>query len=184
MQNCLKKKMPSLFRIIYERGPQYSVGNVELKSKLINIDLSSFHKAIKLNPGDLYSSKRIEIEAAFLENLLQIKGFNFVNVVPKITRNLKDLTIDIVFNFEQSERIFIGRIDITGNIATLDRVIRRQFFINEGDPINPNEIKAAVERIRALDLFSKVEVKTVPGKRQSEVTCALKYKKTHWNFIF
>ena len=74
-----------------------------------------------------------------------------------------------MFNFEQSERIFIGRIDITGNIATLDRVIRRQFFINEGDPINPNEIKAAVERIRALDLFSKVDVKTVPGKRQSEV---------------
>ena len=51
----------------------------------------------------------------------------------------------------------------------MDRVIRRQFFINEGDPINPNEIKAAVERIRALDLFSKVDVKTVPGKRQSEV---------------
>ena len=122
-------------------GSQYSVGNVELKSKLTNIDLSSFHKAIKLNSGDTYSSKTIEIEVASLSNLLQIQGFNFVNVIPKITRNLRDLTIDVVFNFDQSERIFVGQIDITGNIATLDRVIRRQFFINEGDPINPAKSK-------------------------------------------
>ena len=61
------------------------------------------------------------------------------------------------------------RIDISGNTATLDRVVRRQFFLAEGDPFNPNEISAAAERIRALGLFSDSSVNVIAGSSPSEV---------------
>ena len=69
---------------------------------------------------------------------------------------MKNLSQDVEFLIEKSDRLFVERIDIYGNIATFDRVIRRQFFINEGDP-QSREIRAATERIRALGLFSEVE---------------------------
>ena len=69
----------------------------------------------------------------------------------------------------KGERLFIERIDINGNTSTLDRVIRRQFSIAEGDPFNRNEIRAARERIRALGLFSKAEVNILRGQTSSKV---------------
>ena len=71
--------------------------------------------------------------------------------------------------FEKGDRLFIERIDISGNIATLDRVLRRQFFTVEGDPFNPREIKAAADRIRGLGLFSETDVTTLSGSTNSQV---------------
>ena len=87
---------------------------------------------------------------------MQAVGFEFIRVRPTLTRNMSSLTIDLDFVFEKSDKLFIERIDISGNTATLDRVLRRQFFIVEGDPFNSREIKAAEDRIRSLGLFSDV----------------------------
>ena len=59
--------------------------------------------------------------------------------------------------FEKGDKLFIERIDISGNTATLDRVVKSSIFYSlEGDPFNPREIKAAEDRIRSLGLFSDV----------------------------
>ena len=77
-------------------------------------------------------------------------GLEFILVRPKLTRKMSNLTVDLDLVFEKSDKLFIERIDISGNTATLDRVVRRQFFIIEGDPYNSREIKAAADRIRSL----------------------------------
>ena len=64
-----------------------------------------------------------------------------MRVIPRVTRNDADLTLDVEFVLEQGERVFAERIDITGNITMLDHVIRRQFRISEGDPFNPRLIR-------------------------------------------
>ena len=56
----------------------------------------------------------------------------------------------------------------------MDRVIRRQFFIVEGDPFNPNEIRAAKERILALGLFSDTSVDLFPGSTSSQIVVKVK----------
>ena len=66
---------------------------------------------------------------------------------------MPNLLIDLELLLVRGERVFVERIDITGNTATLDRVLRRQFRIAEGDPFNPSELRDAEERIRALGLF-------------------------------
>ena len=86
-----------------------------------------------------------QVKVAVLEERLQAIGLEFVRVRPEINRNIDNLTLDFDLILEKGDRIFIERIDISGNTATLDRVLRRQFFIAEGDPFNPREIKAAAE---------------------------------------
>ena len=78
---------------------------------------------------------------------------------------MSNLTFGCRFDIRKmSDKLFVERIDISGNTATLDRVLRRQFFIVEGDPFNPREIKAAEDRIRSLGLFSNVSVNVLPWK--------------------
>jgi len=76
--------------------------------------------------------------------------------------------LDIDFNLSRGPRVFVERIDIAGNTTTLDRVIRRQFKIVEGDALNPREIRASAERIRALGFFSSTNVSTREGSAPNQ----------------
>ena len=80
-------------------------------------------------------------------------GYAFVEIRPQVTRNAATRTVDINFELVEGERVFIERIDITGNTRTLDRVIRRQFHVVEGDAFNAREIRDAEDRISGLGYF-------------------------------
>ena len=127
-----------------------------------------------LKSGEVYSPTDIQSNISKLEERLQAVGFEFIRVRPTFTRNMSSLTIDLDLIFEKSDKLFIERIDISGNTATLDRVVRRQFFVIEGDPFNSREIKAAADRIRSLGLFSDSIVKVLPGSRDSLVVIDVK----------
>ena len=150
-------------------GPQFLVGDVKLISKIKGISASNFVDSVKIKSGEIYSPSIVQSVVNELEDKLQSNGLEFVRVRPVVKRNLNTLTLDFDLVFEKGDRLFIERIDISGNIATLDRVLRRQFFIVEGDPFNPREIKAAADRIRALGLFSDTSVTTSSGSTNSQV---------------
>ena len=150
-------------------GPKFSVGQVNLRSNVKEVSVSDFENIINLKSGQTYSPIIVQSAITDLEEKLQAFGLEFIRVRPEVERNISSLTLDIDLVFEKGDRVFVERIDISGNIATLDRVLRRQFFIAEGDPFNPREIKAAADRIRALDLFSETSVNVIPGSTNSQV---------------
>jgi outer membrane protein insertion porin family len=150
-------------------GPQFTVGDVKLVSNVKDVNASEFEKFITFKQGETYSPVSLQSAVTQLEEKLQARGFEFVRVKPIVNRNINNLTLDFDLVFEKGDRLFIERIDISGNIATLDRVLRRQFFTVEGDPFNPREIKAAADRIRGLGLFSETDVTTLSGSTNSQV---------------
>lgn len=150
-------------------GPRYTFGKVNLVSEVTGISSDSLRGLIDSKSGQIYSPMAIQAEVSRMGEYLQKKGINFVNISPKVQKNLNNLTIDIEFLISKGSPVFVERIDIIGNVATADRVIRRQFSLVEGDPFNPRQIRAATERIRALDLFSDVTVAITPGTTDSDV---------------
>ena len=59
--------------------------------------------------------------------------------------------------------MYIERIDIVGNVRTLDEVIRREFRVSEGDAFNTALLRRSRQRIENLGYFEKVEINTLPG---------------------
>jgi outer membrane protein insertion porin family len=155
-------------------GPKFAVGEIKLRSTVKDISVSDFETLIKLKTGETYSPVVLQSTITSLEDRLQAIGLEFIRVRPEINRNINNLTLDFDLIFEKGDRIFIERIDISGNTATLDRVLRRQFFIAEGDPFNPREIKAAADRIRGLGLFSDTSVDARSGSINSQVVIDVK----------
>ena len=150
-------------------GQSFRVGRVDTISDVPEIDPLPFAEVLRLRPGVTYSPAIIDNNIARMENLALQQGLNFIRVEPRITRNDRDLTLDVTFAITRGPRIFVERIDIEGNTATLDEVVRRQFRTVEGDPFNPREIRRAAERIRALGFFSDVQVNTEPGTAADQV---------------
>ncbi|WP_333684042.1 outer membrane protein assembly factor BamA [Pontibaca methylaminivorans] len=150
-------------------GQQFRFGQITTVSEIPEADAAEFQAALKVKPGAIYSPTQVENSIARLERLGLRKGVDFLRVEPRITRNDRNRTLDVQFVLTKGPRVFVERIDIEGNTTTLDRVIRQQFRIAEGDPFNPREIRESAERVRALGYFSDAEVDAHEGSTPQQV---------------
>lgn len=152
-----------------QEGQQFKFGEVSVTSELPNVDGDVYSDFVKVKPGVVYSPTLVEADIARLERQAIRDGVDFMRVEPRVTRNERDLTLDVEFVLSRGQRIFVERIDIEGNTTTLDRVVRRQFDSVEGDPFNPREIRQSAERIRALGYFENAEVNAREGSTPEQV---------------
>ncbi|KIN72276.1 Outer membrane protein assembly factor BamA [Sulfitobacter guttiformis KCTC 32187] len=152
-----------------QEGQQFQFGQVTVTSELNNVDGDAYRDILKIKPGVVYSPTLVEAEIARIERQAIRDGIDFMRVEPRVTRNERDLTLDVDFVLSRGDRIFVERIDIEGNTTTLDRVVREQFDSVEGDPFNPREIRQSAERIRALGYFETAEVNAREGSTPEQV---------------
>ena len=155
----------SSFFITYNvnEGPRYRFGAIEVNSAFPALDTAALRNRLEMRQGDFYDGDLIERTTQSLADSANLRGFPFVDVQPQIERNRENNTIAITFQVAEAPRVFIDRIDITGNTRTQDRVIRREFRIAEGDAFNAAQIRRSRERIRNLGYFSDVQVASSPG---------------------
>ena len=90
----------------------------------------------------------------------------FASVVPLFNINPDTRTVAISIDIQEGGEVRIGRIDITGNIKTRDKVIRREMRLDEGDLYSKKALKRSYERINNLNFFETVDI--VPERRQRE----------------
>ncbi len=152
-----------------DEGPRYDFGEITASTDLPGVDPAEFLAVARIRSGRPYTPTEVEDAITRMEVLAIDKGLDFVRVAPDVSRDNRNLELDIDFRITRGPRVFVERIDIEGNQTTLDRVIRDQFRIAEGDPFNPREIRQAAERIRALGFFADVEVETREGGSAEEV---------------
>ncbi|SIN90866.1 outer membrane protein assembly factor BamA [Vannielia litorea] len=152
-----------------QEGQQFRIGRVSVTSSMPEVNANEFANALRIREGKVYNPQIVETNISRLERLAAQKGINFMRVEPQISRNERNLTLDINFALSRGPRIFVERIDIEGNASTLDRVVRRQFKVVEGDPFNPREIREAAERIRALGFFETADVNAREGSAPDQV---------------
>jgi outer membrane protein insertion porin family len=164
-----RERDASFVTFTVREGLPHTIGQITTVSEVEGIDAAEFAAVQRIRTGQTYSPLLIDNNVTRMENLALRKGFNFVRVEPRITRNERGQAVNVEFAIVRGERIFVERIDIEGNATTLDQVIRRQFRTVEGDPFNPREIRQSAERIRALGFFSDAQVEAEPGSAPDQV---------------
>ena len=150
-------------------GQQFSVGNVAVETSLKELDTAQYYKILKLKAGSVYSAKITELDVEKIERLALKNGLDFIRVRPKVLKDVSSLAVNVTYSIERGPRVILERINIAGNTATLDKVIRRQFRAAEGDPFSARRIRQATDRIRSLGFFETVDVSAREGKRQDSV---------------
>ncbi|MDA0185900.1 MAG: outer membrane protein assembly factor BamA [Proteobacteria bacterium] len=150
-------------------GQSFSLGTIATTSEISEADAAIYQDVIRIRSGQTYSPRLIETTISRMEALATQQGLRFVRIEPRITRNEETRTLDVEFLIRRGERVFVERIDIEGNVTTLDSVIRRQFTTVEGDPFDPRAIRQAAERIRATGFFADVDVESRAGTSADQI---------------
>jgi outer membrane protein insertion porin family len=146
-----------------DEGERYRFGRIEVNSQLRNLNLDDVRGRIQVRDGDWYNANRIEASINAITEALGDLGYAFVEVRPRVERDRDNKTIAITFEIQEGPRVFVDRINVIGNVRTIDRVIRREMRLSEGDAFNATKLRRSRERIRALGFFERVEVTNVPS---------------------
>lgn len=144
-------------------GERYRVSSVEVNATLRNLDPKSLRRSIEIEPGDWYNGDAVERADKALTQAVQDRGYAFVEVKPRIKRDVEKHTLDLAFDVGEGPRVYIERINIAGNQRTQDKVIRREMRVAEGDPFNATLLRESRQRIVDLDFFNGVGVTATPG---------------------
>ncbi|MEE6207491.1 MAG: outer membrane protein assembly factor BamA [Alphaproteobacteria bacterium] len=143
-----------------EEGPRYEVGKINIISNINGVETKPLYKDLEIDEKDWFNSDLVEKSVSEMTETLGKKGFAFVDIEPEYIRDPENGKIDINFVINESERVFVNRINITGNDRTLDEVIRREFRLDEGDALNISKLRDSRRNIENLNFFSKVDIQT------------------------
>lgn len=141
-----------------EEGERYTFGPIDIQTSLRNLDPESLRGAVVTEEGDWYDAEEVEETVENLSEQVGNLGFAFVQVRPRVDQDRENRIISLTYDIDEGPKVFIERIDIVGNVRTLDRVIRREFRLVEGDAFNAAQLRRSRERIQNLGFFKSVEV--------------------------
>ncbi len=163
-------KKDFIITFVVEEGERYKFGKVEVESQLRDFDSGAMTRALPMQTGDWYDAKLVENTLDQLTETAGTFGYAFAEVNPDYERNREDLTMDVKFVIQEAPRVYVERIDVNGNTLTQDKIIRREFRINEGDAFNSLQVKRSTARINALGYFQEnFEVEQVDGSAPDRI---------------
>jgi outer membrane protein insertion porin family len=146
-----------------DEGERYHFGKIAISNQLPQVNPVLLRPILKTKEGDWYDADAIESSVTALTDALGNLGYAFVDIDPQIKRNAETRTVDVSYAIKEGPRVYVERIDITGNVRTRDDVIRREFRLVEGDAFNASKLHRSEQAIKNLDFFSKVNITNVPG---------------------
>lgn len=152
-----------LITFTIEEGERYKFGKIDIKSNLKALDPETLKGVLTSSEGDWYNAQSVEDTITKLTAAVGDLQYAFVDIRPRITRNRDNLTIDVTYEINEGPRVFVERIDVNGNIRTLDKVIRREVLVAEGDPFNATKLRRSEQRIKDLGFFESAQITTADG---------------------
>ncbi|MCC6914161.1 MAG: outer membrane protein assembly factor BamA [Rhodospirillaceae bacterium] len=142
-----------------KEGPRYRLNKVDLEVAIKDLPRDVLESAVIPQSGDWFNGKAIEDTIDGITDAAGTAGYAFVDINPRVRRNEADKTIDLTFQVQEGPRVFVERVDLKGNVRTLDRVIRREMRLVEGDAFNTARVRRSRERLENLGFFKQGTVK-------------------------
>ena len=149
--------------ITVDEGEQYRVGEVKVRTTLAKLDNNLLRLFVPFKTGEVFDGEKIEQAIEAITFATGSAGYAFVDVNPRRIPHAESKTMDLVFEVNEGPRVYVERININGNTRTLDKVIRREIRLSEGDAFNRVLVDRSRARIRSLGYFGEVEIEEKPG---------------------
>ncbi|HRE45466.1 MAG TPA: outer membrane protein assembly factor BamA [Terricaulis sp.] len=148
-----------------DEGVRYEFGQVNVVAQLDRLSPEMLQSVIPIRQGDVFRGSQIEDAIDAMTYVAGTVGYANVDIVPIVERDRENRVVNLTFEVNEGARVYIERIDVVGNTRTIDRVIRRELRVNEGDAFNRVLLDRSRQRIQALGFFSSVEVEDRLGSQ-------------------
>jgi outer membrane protein insertion porin family len=142
-------------------GPRYTVSDIRLGGDLL-VPAAELSSLVQMRVGEVFSRERLQASVKAISDRLGTEGYAFANVnaVPEIDREKRQAAFTIYL--DPGRRVYIRKINISGNARTRDEVIRREMRQLESAWYDGARIERSKVRIRRLGYFDDVNIETPP----------------------
>ncbi len=161
-------------------GEKYTVSRVEVSGRTI-VPREELAKLVQLKPGDTFSREKLAASTKAIADRLGNDGYAFANAnaIPEVDKDKRSVAFNLVV--DPGRRVYVRRIEVSGNSKTRDEVIRREMRQLEGAYYDASKIQLSRRRIDRTQFFSEVTVETQPvedNPDQVDVHYSVKEKPT------
>jgi len=149
-------------------GRQYLVGTIQFsgESGIADDDL---RKKIRLESGKLFSRERLLGDVLSLTTMLNDRGYALAIVSPGVEKRKDEPVADVTYRMSRGDLYHFGRVMIGGNTKTVDRVIRRNLEVADGQLYTATGLKSSRENLNRLTYFKDVKISTAPSPEKKEI---------------
>ncbi len=161
--------------ISISEGDQYKVGELKVSGNTVFTG-SELLKHMKIAPGRVFDRSALRADIDRIIDLYMERGYARADINPLITVNAEKKTVNITLSIREGGIYRIGRINISGNTKTRDKVIRREMRLDEGDIFNKKLLKRSYQRINNLNYFESVDITPVPRVDEHLIDMDIKVK--------
>ncbi|MCS7215892.1 MAG: outer membrane protein assembly factor BamA [Thermodesulfovibrio sp.] len=166
--------------ITISEGPQFKVSSVDITGYKDNKEATDIKGLIKVKAGEIFSKAKMRKDVEAITSFYSDRGYALVSVSPDVIPNEEKLTVDVTYNIKPGDKFTIGRVNISGNVKTIDKVIRREVRVDEGDEYSASKIQKSKKRLEDLQYFETVDInqKPDPDKKTVDLDVNVKEKAT------
>ncbi len=171
-------------------GERYRIGSTRFSGQVevaanestgqLGVDEERLRKLLSLENGDLFNRTKLFETIQGFTRAYKDQGYAYANITPNSALRKEKRLVDLEFSVELGKLVHIGRIEVSGNTRTRDKVIRREMRIYEGDTFSQSGIELSRARIFQLGYFETVDITTARADDSDwlNVTVAVKEKST------
>jgi outer membrane protein insertion porin family len=168
-------KKGMIITIPISEGPQFSISSVKFSgNKVFGDDV--IKKRITLLPNTPFSKERLRSDILSISELYSENGYAIATINPDLIPDENKKLVDVLLKIDEGNKYKIGKIEISGNVKTRDKVIRREVRLDEGDIFNSKLLKRSYERINNLNFFETVDIIPKPQPEEKLVDLDIKVK--------
>jgi outer membrane protein insertion porin family len=159
-----------------DEGNRYKFGDVQVATSLDEAEDVNLAAGLTTVKGDIYDAEKIENSIEAIVTQMGDKGFAFVDIAPQFKRDPVQQTIGVTYKVNQGPKVYVERVNVTGNSRTLDEVVRREFRLAEGDPYSTSKLARTEQRLNNLGFFEKVDVSQERGSAPDQTVVNVNVK--------
>ncbi|MFO1462357.1 MAG: outer membrane protein assembly factor BamA [bacterium] len=158
-----------------DEGDPYRIGELSFEGDILTTR-PELMKQLHTMKGNLYSQKIMEEDLQKLTEFYGNQGYAFANINPQTNLHEDTKTADINFVVDQGKKVFVERINITGNTITRDKVIRRELRVVENSLYNESLVRLSKRKLEQLGYFETVEISTPRGSSDDKLVLNINVK--------
>jgi outer membrane protein insertion porin family len=176
--NQAKKSLVITIRV--DEGPQYRISTLTLGGNKLFPE-GDIRRLMTSMPGGIFSRERLQADVVAITDRYAEHGYLFTDVAPVTNVQRSDTTVGVSLEIAEGQQAFINRIEITGNLRTRDKVIRREVLMVEGDVFNSALLRASRQSLQNMNYFEdpvKIETRRVTSPDKVDLVVDVKEKST------
>lgn len=150
-------------------GERYRFGEIGVETSIPDLNPELLKGTIRTGKGGTYSLADLQRSQEDMAFEATAQGYAFADVRPRVDRDVTNSTFNVTYLVDDGARVYVERINITGNSKTRDAIIRRELDFGEGDPFNRSMMSRGKTKIENLGFFKVVNVDLQPGSAPDKV---------------